>query len=87
MGECGLHLSGSQLGQVTGCCEYGNEPMSSKMQDILWLSRALLASQQGLCSMEFISFVLNQITFQNLRKFPETFLRTRDRQVQEVFPH
>jgi hypothetical protein len=73
MDECGLHLSGSQLGQVAGSWEHSNEPWSSNMQEIFWLSRELLASQKGLCSMEFISYVLNQITVQNLRMFPWIF--------------
>jgi hypothetical protein len=29
MGICALDSSGSQLGQVVGSCEYGNEPSGS----------------------------------------------------------
>jgi hypothetical protein len=29
MGRCGLDSSGSGYGQVTGCCEHGNEHLCS----------------------------------------------------------
>jgi len=48
-----LFITGSQEGQIAGCCECGNEP--NKMQGISWLAKKLLASQEGLCSMELVS--------------------------------
>jgi hypothetical protein len=41
---------------VTGSCEHGNEPSGSiKCGEFLDYLRVLLASQEGLCSMESVS--------------------------------
>jgi hypothetical protein len=40
---------------VAESCEHGNEPSGSiKRQGISWLAELLLASQVGLCSIEFV---------------------------------
>jgi hypothetical protein len=38
-----------------GCCECGNEPSNSKMQGISWVAENVLASQEGLCSIQLVS--------------------------------
>ena len=41
---------------MAGCCECGNEPFGfHNMQGISRVAEDLLASQEGLCSMELIS--------------------------------
>ena len=41
---------------MAGCCECGNEPSGSvKCGKFLELVEALLASQEGLCSVELVS--------------------------------
>jgi hypothetical protein len=43
---------------VAGSCEHGNEPLSSiKCLEFLDYLSVLLASQEGLCSMELVSLV------------------------------
>jgi hypothetical protein len=42
---------------VASSCEHGNEPSGSiKYGEFLDLLNVLLASQEGPCSMEFVSF-------------------------------
>jgi hypothetical protein len=42
---------------VAGSCEHGNEPSGSiKCGEILDKLSVLLASQEGLCSMELVSY-------------------------------
>jgi hypothetical protein len=48
MGRGGLDSSDSGLGPVVGSCEQGNEPSGS-------LAEWLLASQEGICSMELVN--------------------------------
>jgi hypothetical protein len=52
----GPDLSGSVKGQMTGCCEHGNERSGSikcdEIFDKLW---ELSASQKRLCSMQMVS--------------------------------
>jgi hypothetical protein len=44
---------------VAGSCEHGNEPSGSiKCGEFLDYLSVLLASQEGLCSMELVSFIL-----------------------------
>jgi len=39
MGQFGLDSSGSKQGQVVGCCEHSDEPLSYiKCGEILWLA-------------------------------------------------
>jgi hypothetical protein len=53
---CGLDSFGSGQGQVTGSCEHGNEPSGSiKCGKFLDQLSVLLASQEGLCSMELVN--------------------------------
>ena len=41
---------------MVGCCESGNEPLSSiKCEGISCLAEDLLASQEGLCSMDLVT--------------------------------
>jgi hypothetical protein len=49
---------------VAGSCEHGNEPSASiKCGEFLdWLS-VLLASQEGLCSMELVSWYVKHVDF------------------------
>jgi hypothetical protein len=57
MTGCWVSWSGSRQGQATGFCEYSNEPLEyHKMGGISGLAEELLASQEGLYSMEFICF-------------------------------
>ena len=42
-------------GQQPGFCEHGNEPSSFiKCGEFPWLGEEMLASQEGLCSMELV---------------------------------
>jgi hypothetical protein len=50
MGMCGLDSSGSEYGVVAGSCEHGNEV--GKFPD--YLRDYLLASKEGLCSVELL---------------------------------
>jgi hypothetical protein len=53
---CGLDSSGSGYGLVTGSCEHGNKYLDSiKCGVFLEKLSVLLASQEGLCSMELVS--------------------------------
>jgi hypothetical protein len=40
------------LAQDWDMCEYGNEIRVPKMQENFWLAANLLASEEGLCSVE-----------------------------------
>jgi hypothetical protein len=54
--EHGLDLYGSWEIQVAGSCECGNEPSGFyKTRGISWLADDLLASEEGLCSLELVS--------------------------------
>jgi hypothetical protein len=54
--EGGLDSSSSRQGPVAGSCEHGNEPSGSiKDEDLLVYMSVLLTSQEGICSMEFVS--------------------------------
>jgi hypothetical protein len=59
-----LDGSGSGQRQVAGCCECGNEP-SSFIKLVggggSRLAEKLLASQEGLCSMELVSLTCNLV--------------------------
>jgi hypothetical protein len=50
-----VYSFGSGQGLVVGSCEHGNEPLGSIECGVFidWLS-LLLASQEGLCSMELV---------------------------------
>ena len=49
----GLDRSGSRWGQVADSCEWGNKPLASvKCTEIYLPDENLLASQEGLCTME-----------------------------------
>jgi len=51
----GRILGDSEQGQVAGAYECGNEPSGSiKSREFLELLEDLLASQEGLCSIEFM---------------------------------
>ena len=39
---------------MAGCCECGNEHSDSINAGISWLAECLLASQEGICSMELL---------------------------------
>jgi hypothetical protein len=53
MGRHGLDCSGSGQRQMATCCECSNEPSDSvKCGEFLLLAKELLASQEGLCSIE-----------------------------------
>jgi hypothetical protein len=55
---CGLDSFGSGQRQVTSSCEHGNKPsISIKCGDSLDKLSVLLASQEGLCSIELVSIV------------------------------
>jgi hypothetical protein len=56
MGRNGINFSGSGEGQVAGSCECGNEPSGFIKRGISLLAEDLLASQEGLCSMELVSY-------------------------------
>jgi hypothetical protein len=59
LGGCGLELSVSGQGLVMGFCEQGNETLGSKNdEEFLDQLSALLASQEGLCSMEFVRILV-----------------------------
>ena len=64
MGKLGLDRSGSGQGQVVGACECGNEPWGSiKCGEFLdWME--LLASQEGLCSMQLVSWVTHLFMYE-----------------------
>jgi len=48
-----IDWSGSEQEQVAGECEYGNEPSSYIKYGLFFdLAKDLLASQEGLCSLE-----------------------------------
>ena len=54
-----MNRSVSGQGHVTGSCECGNKP--SRLHTMRGSSQVvedLLASQEGLCSVEFVSYVL-----------------------------
>jgi hypothetical protein len=56
---CGLDPSGSGLGPVAGSCEHSNVPSgSTKGRTFLEQLSTLSASQEGLCSMEFVSCLI-----------------------------
>jgi len=55
MWEYGLDRCGAGQGQVAGTCECGNETGLRKMRGISWLAENLLACQEGLYSMEWVS--------------------------------
>jgi hypothetical protein len=46
--DCGLDLSGSAQGPVTGCCEHGNEPPVPLKSPIFFSTCQLLASKKRL---------------------------------------
>jgi hypothetical protein len=49
------HLSLSGLGQVTGCCERGNEYSGLvKCGEFIHYLETSLGSQEGFCSMELV---------------------------------
>jgi hypothetical protein len=55
---------------MAGCCECGNEPLHSiKYEEFSWIAEDLLASQEGLCSMESLDYVkcevLSAVTMKN----------------------
>jgi len=56
MGSCGLDSSGLGKGPVEGSCEHCNERTFGfhKRRVIPWQAELLLASQEGLRSMEHI---------------------------------
>ena len=54
----GLYWSGSEYEQVTSSFELGNElSLFFKMRGNSWLFEGMLASQEGLCSMELFSYI------------------------------
>jgi hypothetical protein len=54
---CELDAYGSGQGPVGGSCEHDNEPLGSIKGGggVSGVAEWLLASQEGLCSMEFVS--------------------------------
>ena len=54
MGWHGLDISGSELGQVAGCCKHGNKPLGSIK---FGLAENQLASREGLCFNEYVCVV------------------------------
>jgi hypothetical protein len=62
LGAFGLESSGSGQGPVTGCCEHGNESSGSIKGGISCLADWLLASQEGLYSMESAKNASNTFT-------------------------
>jgi hypothetical protein len=52
----GLELCGSGCGQVAGFCEHGNEHTANSLTNV-----ELSASEEGLCSMEFVSLLVAQL--------------------------
>ena len=62
-----LDGSDSGQGQVGGCCESGNEPSGSiKCGESLEYLRTSLASQEGLCSMELVSYNIQRVLSQDI---------------------
>ena len=58
MGGCELCLFDPGQGQVAGFCKHSNEPWSSiKMWEISLLAEGPVVLQEGLCCMEFISWL------------------------------
>jgi hypothetical protein len=56
VGSCGLDTSGSEQRLGPGCCEHGNEHMSSIKGGKSRLAKQLLASQERLCSIELVNY-------------------------------
>jgi hypothetical protein len=50
------NVSGLELGQVEVCFEKDNEPLGFIKSETFWLCEETLASQEELCSMEFLSY-------------------------------
>jgi len=50
--SCALNASASGQGQVMCSYEHNNEP--SDRQGVIWLAKWLLASEEGVCSMELV---------------------------------
>ena len=64
----GLDRTGLGSGQVAGCCECGDEPSgSTKVRGIPWLAEHLLFSEEGLCSMNLVSYTFHVDPSNNLR--------------------
>jgi hypothetical protein len=61
-GVVGTEWSWLRIGQLAGTCEYGKKPLGSiKLRWISWLAAKWLSSQEGLCSMEWVSKLLTVI--------------------------
>jgi hypothetical protein len=61
--------------ELADSCEYGNEPPASIKRGISWLPECLLASQEGLCSIELVIY-WDTICLSSLQvHFPCSFLK------------
>jgi hypothetical protein len=57
-GDIGQNLRGSACGAMEGSCDHNNGPLSSKRLENSWVAERLVASQEGLSSMELVSYLV-----------------------------
>jgi hypothetical protein len=57
IGWCGLDASGREKESVASCSEHGYEPLGSIQGGEFLEQLSDLASQEGLCSMESVSYI------------------------------